>query len=152
MNEIERMNRMERRIDTAIEEALSTTPLEAAPGGLYLAVMQQVNAQNRLRRPASQASRAAALERAQFRPSWLDLALSLFGAGMLALTGLLWNWLPAPAADYLRMQALYAGLQLVYVNTSLLAWCGIALALLVTGLLAGLLSCMRLGVFGRSLH
>ena len=149
------MNRMESIIDAAIEEALRDAPLEAAPAGLYQAVMQQVSTQARAPlalSPSSQSNRLATVEQPRFRLSWLDLALSLFGAGMLALTGILWNWLPAPVADYLRMQALYAGMQLFYGDTSLLAWCGIALALLLAGLLAGMLSCMRLGVCRRSLR
>ncbi len=84
-----------------------------------------------------------------FRITWLDLALSLFGAGMLALTGILWSWLPAPVADYLRMQALYQGQQLLYLDRPLLIWCGLAVAALLAGLAAGMWSCVSLGVCGR---
>jgi hypothetical protein len=142
MNKLEPVNWTDNAMDAAIEDALRTAPLDNVPPGLYQAVMQQVQAQNLPTQPVP-------FQKMGFRISWLDLALSLFGAGMLALTGLMWNWLPAPMADYLRMQALYGGQQLIYGNPTVLIWCALALAALFCGLLAGLWSCLRLGICNR---
>jgi hypothetical protein len=150
MDEIEATKRGMEALDAAIEEALHIAALEPAPPGLYRAVMEQIQAQDLADR-AGRPLRAQPVPFAQagFRITWLDLALSLFGAGMLALTGILWSWLPAPVADYLRMQALYEGQQLVYLDRPVLIWCGLALAALLAGVLAGLWSCLRLGVCNR---
>jgi len=152
MDETERMNRMESTIEAALEDGLRTVPLEAAPAGIYQFVMQHIDARKQPARdsrlPAAQ-SQPAPFERVTFRVSWLDLALSLFGAGMLVLTGLMWSWLPAPLAAYLRMQMLYNGQMLLYGNTTLLFWCSLALAALLAGLLLGAWSCVRLGICRR---
>ncbi len=150
MDEIEPTKWSMNTLEAAIDQALRTAPLEPAPPGLYRAVMGQIQAQNlasRARRPLH--AGPVSYKQVGFRITWLDLALSLFGAGMLALTGILWSWLPAPVADYLRMQALYEGQQLIYLDRPVLIWCGLALAALLAGIFAGMWSCVRLGVCGR---
>ena len=152
MDETGQANWMGSALDAAIEDALRTAPLEATPPGLYPAVMRRIDASSQpapLKKPQVIQPQPQPFVKGSFRVSWLDLALSLFGAGMLFLTGVMWNWLPAPLASYFRMQLLYSGQVLVYRNTSLLVWCSVALAALIVGLLAGLWSCLRLGICQR---
>ena len=136
MDETGQANWMGSALDAAIEDALRTAPLEATPPGLYQAVMRRIDASSRsvpMQKPRVNRLQSQPFVKGAFRVSWLDLALSLFGAGMLVLTGVMWSWLPAPLAAYFRMQLLYSGQVLVYRNTSLLVWCSVALAALIVG-------------------
>jgi hypothetical protein len=74
-----------------VNDALGSMPLEPPPANLFPAVMRQVRRQQ------------AAMPR--FRLSWLDLALSLFAAGMAGLVVILaWLFLPDPGPELLYLE------------------------------------------------
>lgn len=69
-------------LDAAVEDALQSLPVFAPPPDLYGNVMTKITA------------RQAETARPAFRVSWMDLALSIFFAGMVGLALLLTDWLP----------------------------------------------------------
>ena len=123
-------------LDAAVDDALRSAPLEAPPPLLYAAVMRQVRLHPR--RPP-----------APFRPGWLDLALSLFGAGMLAVGWLAWRLTPPPLAGYLRQMAFYNLQRLWLADQGPLLWIGLGLAACAAALAMAALSCAALGICSR---
>jgi len=79
------------------------------------------------------------------RVSWLDLAISLFGAGMLGAVWLGWRWLPPVWISYMHMELQWQMQKLWYLDRYLLVWTGIGLAALLAGLIVALWSCTRGG-------
>lgn len=73
----------------AVDDALRTYPLQAAPPGLFLSVLRRLPR----RQPAP-----------RFRPAWLDYAISLFAASMASLAGLIWLTTPLPLDWPVRLQ------------------------------------------------
>ena len=160
-------------LDAVVEEAFRTTPLEPAPSQLFTNVMHAVQAMQARAVPAQRSTGetrtfgAVAIPqpyagamisnisttrspKPRFRATWVDLALSLFGAVMLALGWLFVGLLPQPWGEYLRLQALWSLQRLWYLNSDLLLWCCLALVVLAAGLAAGVLSCVRLGICTRA--
>mgnify|MGYP006438627299 CR=1 FL=1 len=70
-----------------IDQALSTYPQDEAPPSIFPAVMLQVR---------------EAQQKARFRLSWLDYALSLFAAGMAGILLILWNSYAPPAPIFVQ--------------------------------------------------
>ncbi len=88
----------------AVDDALRSLALAPAPPGLTAAVMAQIQAL-----PDSPSPQPVLIaERPRFRLTWLDAALSLFAAGMIALVWLLSATLPPILFAQLRNQGLYA--------------------------------------------
>jgi hypothetical protein len=114
--------------ETVIEEALRTAPLAAPPPLLYAAVMQRVR----------HAQAPAALP--AFRVTWLDLALSLFFTGMLAVVWFALQAVPQAWVIYWRNQALWSLQKVLYLDTGPLTWliAGLTLAALAAGITAAL--------------
>jgi hypothetical protein len=110
-------------LDAIIDQALSSEPLAPPPPLLYTLVMRDVR-----REP-----------RPSFRLHWLDLALSLFAAGMLLAVWWSLRSLPQLWLDYMRLQALYQLDKLWYLNFPLLVWGAAAAGLLATCLAAAAL-------------
>jgi hypothetical protein len=82
----------------AVDDALRRMPAAPAPVGLSAAVMAHIQRES---------APVAALERPRFRLSWLEIALSLFAAGMISLAWLLTATLPPALTAQLRNQGLY---------------------------------------------
>lgn len=120
--------------DRVIEEALRTSPLAPAPPLLYAAVMRQVR-------------QSAAYTRPVFRVSWLDLALSLFAAGMLGLGWVTWLWLPSAWLGYLRLQALWVWQKAWYLDGSWLILGGMGAAALAAALAGAILALWKDGAW-----
>jgi hypothetical protein len=141
------------KLDAVIVDALRSAPLASPPPGLFVAVMGQVSGDMgpspvvRHRLPSVRRSPSAAVP--SFRVSWLDLALSLFGAGLAGVVGLTWVAIPPQWSAYLRMYGLWIVQHTWYSERVVLVWCGLALAALCAGLLAAGLSCARLGICSR---
>ncbi len=115
--------------DRMIEDALRTAPLAPAPPLLYAAVMRQVR-------------QSAAYSRPAFRISWLDLALSLFAAGMFGLGWVAWLWLPRVWVEYLRLQALWVWQKTWYLDGGWLLVVGMGAAAALTAALVGAILAM----------
>ncbi len=151
-------------LDIAVVDALRTAPLVSPPPSLFQAVMDQVSV---VRYPApgareqvpggagplSNASRRSPAARRpssvpppSFRVSWLDLALSLFGAGVIGAAWLAWSSVSPQWAAYWRMYALWSVQRAWYTERDVMVWLVFALAALCAGLLAAGLSCARLGI------
>jgi hypothetical protein len=165
--------RSDAALDAAVEDALCSMPLEPAPVQLFTNVMHEVQVMQ-ARAVAAQRQAVGARElsagvapqprtgktnpvysttrniQPNFRPSWVDLALSLFGALMLALGWLFLVRLPEPWGDYLRLQVLWSLQRLWYLNGDLLLWCCLAVVGLAGGIVAGILGCARLGICSRA--
>jgi len=113
----------ETALDAAIVQALRSEPLASPPPLLYAAVMRSVRREPRPR----------------FRLHWLDLALSLFAAGMPLLVWWAWRSLPPLWLNYLRLQVLYQLNKLWYFNFPLLAtgaiMTGLMLAIIAVAIL-----------------
>ncbi len=88
----------------AVDDALRSMALEPAPPGLSAAVMAQIQALS----DSSSPQPVLIAERPRFRLTWLDAALSVFAAGMIALVWLLSATLPPILFAQLRNQGLYA--------------------------------------------
>jgi hypothetical protein len=93
-----------------VDAALRSDPLAPAPRALRAKVMAAVAAWPR------------ATARPGFRLGWIDLALSLFLSGMLALLLLLAQWAATPAGRLL-LARVYLVVQLTHVS----AWAGLLL-------------------------
>jgi hypothetical protein len=91
----------DRMAEAAVDDALRTYPLAPAPRALAPGVMAAIAAHQRVARPP-------------FRLSWIDFALSGFGAGMALLALLLWRWFTTPSG-WLVASQLVVGLQLAQV-------------------------------------
>lgn len=87
-----------RAAESAVDDALRTYPLAPAPRAVLPGVLAAIAAYPRGVRPP-------------FRLTWLDLALSGFGAGMALLALLLWRWLTTPSGWQVTSRLL-VGLQL----------------------------------------
>lgn len=75
-----------------IERILSAEPLEPLPSGFHARLMERVQSQ-----PAWP----------RFRVTWLDLAVSLFAAGMMGLLLLLFELLPSQVVTRLGQEGWY---------------------------------------------
>jgi len=117
---LEAVNPPQDALDAAIHEALRSQPLAAPPPLLYAMVMRNVR-----RQPLP-----------KFRIHWLDLALSLFAAGMLLVGWLALRYLPQVWLNYMRLQVLYQINKLWYIDIPLFTWTVIVIGLFLAGLLA----------------
>lgn len=114
----------ETRLDAAIAEALRSEPLAPPPPLLYAAVMRSVRADVRPR----------------FHIHWLDLALSLFAAGMLLTAWWALRSLPQVWLDYMRLEVMYQVNKLWYLNFPLVVWSAAAFAMLLACIAAAWLA------------
>jgi hypothetical protein len=103
--------------DAVIEDALRSAPLEAPPPLLYAAVMQRVRLAPQPAPPP------------RFRIAWLDLALSAFFASMLLAAWFALRLIPPVWISYLRNQALWSLQKAIYLDTGLLVWLAVGMAL-----------------------
>ncbi len=96
---------MMKRIESGdfVDQALEALQLEEAPQSLLPGVLSRIQALPRQRPIATR----QAMTMPRFGLSWLDVALSLFFAMMIALVGMLSFTLPAPIVDYLRLEGQY---------------------------------------------
>ncbi len=124
-------------LEPLLEDALRSAPLAPPPPLLYAAIMKQVR-------------QAAAPP--PFRVSWLDLAISLFGAGMAGLVWLVWRWLPPIWVRYMQMELQWQLQKLWYLDADWLLWAGVGLAALLAGVAAALWSCARDGTCASPLN
>jgi hypothetical protein len=87
-------NGNDRAAYAAVDDALYTYPIEAAPPGILHSVMRRVEVM-----PAA----------SRFRLPWLDFALSLFFTGMAGLGFILWQTISLPPylVPWLRTRLLY---------------------------------------------
>jgi len=141
------------KLDAAILDALNTAPLESPPPGLFSVVMAEVNTRGRgksIRGQVSVQTRPSpVLSRPTFHVSWLDVALSFFGAGVVGAIWLAWEALSPQWVAYWLLYAQWSVLHAWYADRDIVLWCAFALAALFTGLLAAGLSCARLGICSR---
>lgn len=80
----------DQKVHTALEDALHTYPIASAPAGFSTSVMNTVRASAPI---------------PQFRLSWVDYALTFFATSMIALTLVLWQFVPVQWVMRIRFQA-----------------------------------------------
>ena len=80
----------DQKIHTALEDALHTYPIASAPAGFSTGVMNAVRASAPI---------------PQFQLSWVDYALTFFATSMIALTLVLWQFVPVQWIMRIRFQA-----------------------------------------------
>ena len=78
------------KADFELEDALRTYPIIPAPTGFSEMVMDNVRASTPI---------------PQFRLSWIDYALTFFATSMIALTLVLWRFVPAQWIMRIKFQA-----------------------------------------------
>lgn len=90
----------------AVDDALKTYPMQAAPASILPVVMQRIETPERAPR---------------FRLSWFDYAISLFSAGMAGLitTLLMTSWLTPDRITQIEHQVLLGWLHLRYSSPAL---------------------------------
>ena len=142
------MNELE--MDALIEETLRSEPLAPAPAGIYPSVMAAIGRDAAVRRDS--ARRQAAIREAspRFRITWLDAALSLFGALMAGVLWSVWELVQSseamPWLDYFGMLARLNVQRALYIDREVLLASGLALSAALVAIALIWAGCGALGI------